>query len=69
MSFECWKKIKIKEFCSYSTEKIAVEKLYIFHYISTENMLQDKNGIIKSSSLPNMGKATKFQRRVQGAPD
>lgn len=62
MSFDEWKKVKINELCSYSNEKIAIEKLNLLNYISTENMLPNKNGITKASSLPNTGKATKFHR-------
>jgi len=39
--------------CSFVNEKISVSKLDLDSYISTENMLPDKEGISRSAGLPN----------------
>lgn len=45
-------KIKLKEVVSFSNERIAYDDLKIETYISTDNLLQNKEGIIQSSQLP-----------------
>lgn len=44
----------LSNICDYINEKIAVNELSDKNYISTENMLPNKSGIVKASTLPNM---------------
>ena len=43
---------KLADICSYSKGKISVSSLTVDTYISTENMLPNKGGVTKASSLP-----------------
>lgn len=45
-------KCKLSEICEYVKSKIDIESLNAVNYISTENMLPNKSGIAKASSLP-----------------
>jgi len=45
----------------YVNEKIDVSKLLLDNYISTENMMSNREGIIQATKLPTIGKVTKFQ--------
>lgn len=45
-------KYKISDICSFRKEKINVSNLTLKTYISTENMLPNKGGITKATSLP-----------------
>ena len=45
---------KLDTFCEYVKGKIAVEKLNAQTYISTENMIPNKGGIVDASSLPSV---------------
>ena len=53
-------KYKLSQICNFITEKIDVEKLknenLIVTYISTENMLPNKNGVVMPTSIPKNGK-------------
>lgn len=44
-------KYKLSDICNLVSEKVKVSKLTKDRYISTENMLADKNGITIASSL------------------
>jgi len=54
-------KRKLKEICIFSNEKIDMNNLNTINYISTENMLADKAGVTRASSIPTSGKATKYE--------
>ena len=54
-------KCELGNICNYRKEKIEVEKLCLNTYISTENMLPNKSGIIAASNLPNTFSTQKFQ--------
>ena len=45
-------KCKISDICSFRKDKINVSNLTLKTYISTENMLPNKGGITKATSLP-----------------
>ena len=47
-------KCKLSDICSFRKAKVGIENLNEQNYISTENMLPNKGGITKASSLPNV---------------
>ena len=53
-------KFKLSSLCFYVTDKVAVDCLNVNNYISTENMLPNKNGIVVASSLPTSQYAKKY---------
>ena len=55
-----WKEYKLGEIASFVTEKVSVQDVKLEDYISTENMLPDKGGIIVASNKPQEGSATKY---------
>lgn len=46
--------------CYYSSEKVLLSDISIENYVSTENMLPDKDGIITATSLPPSNKVNKY---------
>jgi len=56
-----WEIKELKEIAPYINEKISLDEIDIKSFISTENMLPDKNGITIASSLPKVGKVTQFK--------
>lgn len=52
---------KLSDICGYVKGKVDISKLALCTYISTENMLSNKAGIIESSALPNI-KQTQIYR-------
>jgi type I restriction enzyme S subunit len=46
------RKVALKEVVSYSSERMPYDDLKIETYISTDNLLQNKQGLIQSSQLP-----------------
>ena len=57
---EGWKMGTLGEVSKYVDEKISLDELNESDYISTENMLKDKKGIVLSSNKPSEGRGTKF---------
>jgi len=53
---------KLEDICDYVKEKIDVSLIDENTYISTENMLPDKGGIIEASSLPSADKTQAFKK-------
>lgn len=51
----------LSNICDYINEKIAVNDLSDENYISTENMLPNKSGIVKASTLPNLQLTPAYQ--------
>lgn len=47
-------KSKLDSLCMYAKGKIAVDELNVKTYISTENMMPNKGGIVEASSLPSV---------------
>ena len=52
----------LSNICEYAKGKVDVSSLDETTYISTENMLPDKGGITKASSLPNVAQTQAFQK-------
>lgn len=53
-------KYKLSDICEYAKGKVAVETLDERTYISTENMLPNKGGIDKASSLPTIPQTQEY---------
>jgi len=63
MSFnEEWEEVKLGDIAKYSEERIDSEKIKLENYISTSNMLPNKNGVNKAESLPKLNSATKYEK-------
>ncbi|WP_282787907.1 restriction endonuclease subunit S [Flavobacterium croceum] len=58
---EGWVETTLGEVLSFDNDRISVSELNIDNYISTENLLPDKQGITQSSILPNIPKVSKFE--------
>ncbi len=56
---EGWKVGKLSDIADYSTDKIELSSLNENNYYSTENMLPNKQGIEKATSLPNNQQTTR----------
>ena len=52
----------LSDICSYSKEKVAVSELNVNTYFSTENMLPEKAGSTKATSLPTTPQTTACQK-------
>lgn len=55
-------KYSLSAICSYRKEKVSVDLLDRSNYISTENMLANKGGIVEASSLPSVISTQKFRK-------
>ena len=55
-----WKIFSLGDICSFATDKISVSQLNKNNYISTENLLQNKGGIVPATSLPKILKTSAF---------
>lgn len=58
---EGWVKSSIGELTYFVGEKISPTELTVYNYISTENLLSDKKGVVVSSNLPNVSKVNEFR--------
>ena len=56
-------KYKLKDIAVYSNKKIKVNKINKDTYISTENMLPNKSGVVKATKLPNQSKTNFFENK------
>ena len=54
-------KYRLEDICSFRKEKVEVSSLTLENYISTENMLPNKAGITKASSLPKCNTTQRFE--------
>lgn len=45
---------------SFSDERISIEQVTVDNYVSTENMVPNKGGVIQASSLPDAKKVSKY---------
>jgi type I restriction enzyme S subunit len=52
---------KLLDVASFISIKIQTDDITIDEYISTENMLQDKGGVMRASSLPSTPRTNSFQ--------
>jgi type I restriction enzyme, S subunit len=57
-----WELQQIKDIAKYCTNKISLRDLTLENYISTENMLPEKKGIEKASSLPKANSVPEFRK-------
>ena len=55
-------KYKLQDLCFFANEKVNIEELTDKTYISTENMLPNKCGITKASSLPNITQTLRYRK-------
>ena len=55
-------KYRLFDVCNYITDKIDSDKISIEDYISTENMVPNKGGIVRASSLPNINKILNYKK-------
>jgi type I restriction enzyme S subunit len=55
-----WRDVRLGDVCTYSTSKVSVTEINEDNYISTENMLPNKSGIVKSSGLPTVASVTRY---------
>ena len=44
--------MKLSEICEYATKRIETKSLGVDNYISTENMLQNKGGVVAAAKVP-----------------
>lgn len=58
---EGWKVGGISDLCNYSTKRISLVELNLNNYISTENMLQDRGGVVPANNLPSATNVTNFE--------
>jgi type I restriction enzyme S subunit len=56
-----WESKKLNNIIKFSKSKVKVNNLNIHNYISTENMLANKQGIKTSNNLPTSTSLTKFE--------
>lgn len=54
-------KYRLEDICSFRKEKVEVSSLTLENYISTENMLPNKAGITKATSLPKCNTTQRFE--------
>lgn len=52
---------KLSDICTFADGRIAVADLDLNNYISTENMLQNKEGITRSAGLPTVNQTQAYQ--------
>jgi len=51
----------LSDLCSFADGRIPVTDLYLDNYISTENMLANKNGITRSAGLPTISQTQEYK--------
>ena len=54
-------KYRLEDICSFRKEKVEVSSLTLENYISTENVLPNKAGITKATSLPKCNTTQRFE--------
>lgn len=52
---------RLEEIATYSNKKIEIDKINCDNYISTENMLPNRLGVIKAKTLPNQSKVCYYK--------
>jgi len=56
-----WRIGSLEAICDYSNKRIKVSSLNLENYISTDNMLQNKAGVLTATSLPTAKTVTNFK--------
>jgi type I restriction enzyme S subunit len=52
---------ELADFCTYADGRVAVADLDLDNYISTENMMPNKEGIARSARLPTVNQTQAYQ--------
>lgn len=60
---EKFKKIELGKISKYSTQKIFTNSLTVDNYVSTENMLPNKEGVVAANSLPSSNKVNSYSEK------
>lgn len=55
-------KFRLADLCNFANEKIDVSKLDDSNYISTENMIPNKGGVSRATTIPNMIQTQSFSQ-------
>jgi type I restriction enzyme S subunit len=58
---EGWVKIPLSKCADFISEKISTEKINSQNYISTENLLPNKLGVVDAATIPNISKVNYFK--------
>lgn len=56
-----WEVGEVEDLCDYSNKRVLINEINLDNYISTENMLQNRAGVVQANSTPLMGSVTKFE--------
>lgn len=54
--------MKLLDYCQYNSEKISINMIDNQNYVSTENMLPNRGGIIKTSNIPRTGNINQYRK-------
>lgn len=57
-----WKEVKLGEVCRFVKDRIAMNDIANEQYVSTENMIANKGGIEKPSSIPDLKSTQAFKK-------
>ncbi len=57
-----YKEYKLSEIASFQTSKIPVGNVSVEDYVSTENMVENKGGIVETTSIPATGNVTEYSK-------
>ncbi|MEM0135345.1 MAG: hypothetical protein QXU18_09000 [Thermoplasmatales archaeon] len=55
-----WKIKQLKEIAQYITDRVDIKEILLDKYISTENMVSGKRGVVSAKTKPSTGKVTRF---------
>ena len=54
--------VLLGDVCAYITEKVSVDSVRLEDYVSTENLLPNKEGLSLAANLPQAGKVTRYKK-------
>ncbi len=57
-----WKKVRLGDVLDFVNDKIRIGEVNLDNYISTENLLPNKSGVVRAETLPNISKINHFQK-------
>ena len=55
-----WIKTTLGEVAMFVTDKTSIQNVTLDNYVSTENLLAERMGLIQATTLPGISKVTKF---------
>lgn len=58
---QSFQNIRVGDICSFVSQKIGIQDIDSTHYITTDNLLQDKRGCIPFEGIPNIDRVTAYQ--------